>query len=108
MISDTLATYWDRLDDSLSWWALLGFLGQALFTSRFFVQWLHSERVKRSEIPLAFWYFSVAGGAVLLIYAIHIANIVFIVGQISGLAVYARNLHLIYRSRRRNTAAAAA
>jgi lipid-A-disaccharide synthase-like uncharacterized protein len=108
MILDLLASYWDRLNDSLSWWALLGFLGQALFTSRFFVQWIHSERVKRSEIPLAFWYFSLAGGSVLLIYAIHIANIVFIIGQASGLAVYIRNLHLIYRARRDHAEPAAA
>jgi lipid-A-disaccharide synthase-like uncharacterized protein len=52
-------------------WLVIGFLGQGLFTMRFVVQWLNSERIKRSVIPLAFWYFSLAGGATLLAYAIH-------------------------------------
>ncbi|WP_341704963.1 lipid-A-disaccharide synthase N-terminal domain-containing protein [Ferrovibrio sp.] len=95
-----LAEYWDRLEDSLNFWAVIGFLGQAIFASRFIIQWLHAERVRRSEIPLAFWYISIAGGVTLLFYAIHIANMVFIVGQASGLFVYLRNLHLIYKARR--------
>lgn len=94
------AEYYERLLDNLNFWAAIGFLGQAVFASRFIVQWIHSERVKRSEIPLLFWYLSVAGGVILLVYSIHIANLVFIVGQGSGLFVYARNLHLIYRERR--------
>ena len=95
-----IASYLDRLGDSLTLWALLGFCGQGIFAARFIVQWMHSERVGRSEIPLAFWYISLAGGATTLLYAIHIANAVFIVGQASGLLVYARNLHLIFRERR--------
>ena len=102
------AEYIDRLLDSLNIWAAIGFLGQAVFASRFIVQWLHSERVKRSEIPLLFWYLSVAGGVILLIYSIHIANLVFIIGQGSGLFVYARNLHLIYRERQKIAAEKAA
>ena len=96
-----LAAYWDRLDDSLNFWAVIGFTGQALFASRFIVQWIHSERVGRSEIPFVFWLFSLGGGSVLLVYAIHIANAVFIVGQSMGLLVYARNVHLVVRERRR-------
>ena len=96
-----LAAYWDRLDDSFTFWALIGFTGQALFASRFIVQWIHSERVGRSEIPFVFWLFSLGGGAILLIYAIHIANPVFIVGQGMGLFVYARNVHMLVRERRR-------
>lgn len=99
-----LVEYWDRLADSLTLWAAVGFLGQALFASRFLVQWIHSERVKRSEIPLVFWFLSLGGGAILLVYAIHIANAVFIVGQGAGLFIYARNLQLIFRERRRLTA----
>ena len=84
-------------------WLGVGFLGQALFSARFLVQWLSSERKKRSVVPLAFWYFSLAGGATLLTYAIHRMDPVFIVGQLAGLFVYLRNLQLIYRQRRDGT-----
>ena len=80
-------------------WLATGFLGQGLFSARFLVQWLRSEREGRSVVPLAFWYFSVAGGATLLAYAIHRQDPVFIVGQLAGLFVYLRNLQLIYRQR---------
>jgi lipid-A-disaccharide synthase-like uncharacterized protein len=93
-----------RLGSNLTWWAVLGFLGQAIFASRFIIQWIHAERVKRSEIPVAFWYISLAGGIVTFVYAVHIANLVFMLGQGSGLIVYARNLHLIYAERRRAAA----
>lgn len=81
-------------------WLAVGFLGQALFASRFLVQWLHSERVKRSVIPVAFWYFSLCGGAVLLSYALYRQDPVFIVGQCTGLLIYTRNLYFIMRERR--------
>ncbi len=86
-------------------WLVVGFLGQALFFMRFLVQWYQSERAQRSVIPLAFWYFSIGGGLMLLIYAIHIQDPVFILGQSLGLLVYLRNLHPI-RKERRETAAA--
>ncbi|MDR2878204.1 MAG: lipid-A-disaccharide synthase N-terminal domain-containing protein [Chromatiales bacterium] len=82
-------------------WLGVGFIGQALFSMRFLVQWLSSEREKRSVIPLSFWYFSVAGGAVLLAYAIYRTDPVFIVGQLTGLFIYARNLQLLMAERRR-------
>ncbi len=78
-------------------WICLGFLGQALFASRFLVQWVHSEKHKKSLIPHLFWYLSISGGAVLLTYAIHLRDPVFIVGQSSGLLVYSRNIFLIRR-----------
>ena len=81
-------------------WLVVGFMGQALFSARFLVQWVSSERRKRSVVPLAFWYFSVAGGATLLAYAVHRMDPVFIVGQFAGLFIYLRNLQLIYRQRR--------
>lgn len=80
-------------------WLIIGFLGQALFSARFIVQWLSSEKIKKSVIPQAFWYFSVAGGATLLAYAIHRRDPVFIVGQAAGLFIYARNLQFIWRDR---------
>jgi lipid-A-disaccharide synthase-like uncharacterized protein len=81
-------------------WLMVGFLGQALFTSRFVVQWFKSEIVGKSVIPIAFWYFSVGGGVVLLAYAIYKLDPVFITGQAAGLVVYGRNLYLIFRERR--------
>jgi lipid-A-disaccharide synthase-like uncharacterized protein len=81
-------------------WISLGFIGQALFSMRFIVQWVQSEKVKRSVFPITFWYFSIAGGATLLIYAIHRKDPVFIVGQGSGLFIYLRNLYFILYERK--------
>ena len=72
-----------------------GFTGQALFSTRFLIQWIMSERAKQSVMPVAFWYFSLAGGVVLLSYAIYRRDPVFMLGQSMGLIVYARNLWLI-------------
>ncbi len=85
--------------DKATLWIAVGFLGQALFASRFVVQWLRSEREGRSIIPIAFWYFSIAGGAVLLSYAIHREDPVFIVGQALGIFIYGRNLYFVHRER---------
>ncbi len=74
-------------------------MGQGLFTSRFLVQWLSSERQKRSVIPKSFWYFSIGGSLILLTYAVHRADPVFGVGQAVGLLIYARNLQLIRNAR---------
>ena len=82
-------------------WVIVGFVGQGLFSMRFVVQWLASERMKRSIIPHAFWYFSLAGGVTLLAYAIHKRDPVFIAGQGLGLVVYLRNLFLIRTGRQR-------
>lgn len=84
----------------LTFWLIVGFIGQGLFTCRFLVQWLTSERLRRSVIPVAFWYFSLGGGAILLCYAIYREDPVFIAGQALGLVIYARNLFFIRRERR--------
>jgi lipid-A-disaccharide synthase-like uncharacterized protein len=76
-------------------WLGIGFLGQSLFFMRFLVQWIVSERSRKSVVPKAFWYFSILGGATLLAYAIHQRDVVFIVGQASGLLIYGRNMMLI-------------
>lgn len=81
-------------------WIAIGFLGQALFTSRFLVQWIASERRRESVIPLAFWWFSILGGLTLLSYALWRQDPVFILGQATGIIVYSRNLILIARKRR--------
>lgn len=76
-------------------WLGIGFLGQGLFSARFIVQWIKSEREKKSVFPVAFWYFSIAGGVTLLAYAIYRQDPVFIIGQLSGLFIYLRNLYFI-------------
>ncbi|GAB6139468.1 lipid-A-disaccharide synthase N-terminal domain-containing protein [Methylosoma difficile] len=76
-------------------WVAIGFLGQALFSARFIVQWLKSEKEKKSVFPIAFWYFSIAGGITLLAYAIYRQDPVFILGQASGLLIYFRNLYFV-------------
>ena len=82
-----------------SFWVALGLLGQLLFSARFLVQWISSERKKQSVIPVSFWFLSLAGSAILLTYAIHLKDLVFILGQSAGFIVYTRNLILIRRSR---------
>lgn len=86
--------------DQFSGWIILGYVAQATFTMRFVVQWIASERAKRSVIPIAFWFLSIVGGSLLLIYAIHREDQVIIVGNAFGLIVYSRNLWLIFRERR--------
>jgi len=80
-------------------WLVLGFAGQAMFASRFLVQWIASERRKASVLPDSFWWMSLGGGICLLSYAIYRRDAVFVVGQSSGLLVYLRNLVLVRRQR---------
>ena len=81
-------------------WVLLGFVAQFFFTMRFLVQWIASERAKRSVVPIAFWFFSLFGGALLLLYAISRQDPVFIAGQAMGLVIYIRNLWLISKEKK--------
>lgn len=81
------------------WWLLVGFGGQALFMGRFVLQWLASERQRRSVIPVSFWYLSIVGALVLLAYAMHRRDPVFVAGQGLGVAIYVRNLALIRAER---------
>ena len=83
---------------------VVGFTGQAMFFMRFFVQWLYSEKHKRSLIPTAFWYFSLGGSSLLLTYAIIKQDPVFIVGQSTGFIIYTRNLVLIKREKKEKLA----
>jgi lipid-A-disaccharide synthase-like uncharacterized protein len=85
---------------NLDWWVLLGFVAQAMFTMRFLVQWIASERAGRSVIPMAFWVFSIGGGLLLLVYALYRKDPVFIAGQAFGVFVYLRNLYFVMRERR--------
>jgi lipid-A-disaccharide synthase-like uncharacterized protein len=89
----------------LTFWLLVGFLGQALFTARFAVQWLVSERKRDSVVPVAFWWLSLLGGGALLAYAISRQDPVIIVGQAMGLLVYVRNLMLVAQAKASDSSA---
>ena len=80
-------------------WSVIGFVGLILFSLRFVIQWMMSERRGQSYIPIAFWYFSIFGGATLLAYAFHQEDPVFILGQGGGLLIYLRNLQMVNRER---------
>lgn len=80
-------------------WVTVGLLGQLMFTGRFLVQWLASEKAGRSVVPVAFWYFSIAGSLVVLAYGLHKGDRVIILGQLPGTLIYIRNLWLIQRAR---------
>ena len=91
---ETLKHFLDVLAQPMG---MLGLLGQVLFFSRFLVQWIASEKKGRSTIPLSFWYLSIGGGGLLLVYAIWRRDPVITLGQLVGLFVYVRNLMLIHR-----------
>ncbi len=86
----------NNLSYSEFWWVFFGTLGQLIFFSRWIVQWLSSEKNKSSVIPIAFWWCSLAGGLITLIYAHHIGSFPFMLAQTIGIIVYSRNLILIY------------
>ena len=98
-MTDLLSSLASYLHDvfviKLDGWVVLGFVAQAFFTMRFVVQWIASERARKSVMPVAFWFFSIGGGVLLLVYALYRKDPVFIAGQSLGLVVYARNLYFI-------------
>jgi lipid-A-disaccharide synthase-like uncharacterized protein len=83
----------------LDFWLIFGFIGQLMFTLRFIVQWIGSERKRESVIPVFFWYFSLAGGLIILVYAIYRMDPVFILAYLPGNFVYLRNLYFIYNKK---------
>ena len=80
-------------------WLATGFIAQLIFSLRFIVQWIASERAGKSVMPVSFWFISLVAGFMLLVYAIHRRDPVFILGQAAGAVVYFRNLVLIYREK---------
>lgn len=80
--------------ENLNYWVLFGFTAQFVFFLRFIVQWIHSEKQKRSVIPISFWYLSIVGSIMILTYAIHRNDPVFISGQFFALVIYVRNIML--------------
>ncbi len=86
-------------------WLAFGLLGNAAFGSRFLLQWMASERAGESVVPVAFWWLSIAGSLILLIYALHLRNPVFTLAYLPNAFVYWRNLSLIRKKRRAEIAA---
>ena len=80
-------------------WVMVGLLGQLMFTARFVIQWLASERAGQSVVPVAFWYFSLAGGLIVLAYGLQKWEPVIILGQLPGTVIYTRNLMLIHKAK---------
>ncbi len=74
---------------------IIGFIGQGLFSMRFIIQWIASEKAKKSVIPFSFWIFSLLGSLFLLVYAIYKKDPVFILGQAPNVLIYSRNIYLI-------------
>ncbi|MEZ5774958.1 MAG: lipid-A-disaccharide synthase N-terminal domain-containing protein [Hyphomicrobiaceae bacterium] len=101
-----LASWWATTSTTEIVWLMVGFLAQAMFSMRFIIQWIASERARRSIVPETFWYFSFLGGAMLFAYAIYRLDPVFILGQGTGLLIYARNIQMIWRGKREEEAAA--
>ena len=95
-----LAEWWQELSSIEIIWVMIGLFGQSMFMMRFLIQWITSERENRSVIPEAFWYFSIAGGVIVLAYGIHRADPVIIIGQLTGVSIYSRNLYFIWRDKR--------
>jgi lipid-A-disaccharide synthase-like uncharacterized protein len=95
-----LAQWWAQVSHVDLVWVIFGFAAQGMFFMRFVIQWIASERVKRSIVPETFWYFSFAGGLMLFFYAVHRADPVIMVGQLTGLFIYSRNIWLIWYNKR--------
>lgn len=95
-----LAQWWASTDSTEKIWLGVGFSAQLMFAMRFIVQWIASERAKRSIVPETFWYFSMFGGVLLLAYAVYRFDPVFMLGQAMGLVIYARNIHFIWNHKR--------
>lgn len=99
-----LAAWWVSTSSTEKVWLAIGFSAQLMFSMRFIVQWIASERARQSIVPEMFWYFSFAGGLMLFAYALYRVDPVFIMGQGMGLLIYARNIHFIWRSKRSDAA----
>jgi lipid-A-disaccharide synthase-like uncharacterized protein len=95
-----LQNVWRNLGGEITFWTIFGLVANLLFASRFVVQWYVSERLKRSVIPVQFWYLSIAGSFMMLIYAIYIGKIPLILGFLFPSIIYVRNLMLIRKHKR--------
>jgi len=99
MITAKLAAWWAEVSITEMIWVTVGFVAQLMFSMRFLIQWIASERAKQSIVPETFWYFSMLGGGLLFAYATYRLDPVFMLGQGMGLFIYARNIQLIWRDK---------
>jgi lipid-A-disaccharide synthase-like uncharacterized protein len=86
------------------YWMIVGFAGETTFCGRFVLQWIVSEKLKRSHVPVGFWYMSLVGSIILVVYAVHRKDPVFALGSLLPGLIYARNLQLIFRHKDAATA----
>jgi len=101
-MAEALAQWWAQTTATELIWLGIGFGAQLMFTMRFVVQWIVSEKARISIVPETFWYFSFCGGAMLLVYAIHRMDPVFILGQAMGLIIYSRNIYFIWINKQKS------
>ncbi len=101
-----LANWWASISTTELIWLGIGFTAQAMFSMRFIIQWIASERARQSIVPETFWYFSFAGGLMLFVYAVYRMDPVFMLGQGTGLLIYARNIYFITLAKRQDQPAA--
>jgi lipid-A-disaccharide synthase-like uncharacterized protein len=99
VVSDIRAYLYDVFVARLDFWLVFGIAAQLLFTARFVVQWIVSERLGKSVVPIAFWFLSMGGGVMLLIYGLVRREPIIIMGQALAVVIYMRNLVLIFRQR---------
>src|SRR5262245_66090780 len=100
-LSQTIGSYLHEVFVAkFQWWVLLGYIAQIMFTMRFVVQWIASERAGKMVMPIAFWFFSIGGGVLLLVYALYIRDPVFILGQAFGVFVFPRTPYFQLSARR--------
>ncbi|CAO3426747.1 lipid-A-disaccharide synthase N-terminal domain-containing protein [Azospirillum doebereinerae] len=85
-------------------WVGIGFAAQLMFTMRFVIQWIASEKARRSVMPEMFWYFSLAGGAILFAYSFYRFDPVFMLGQGAGLVIYTRNIYFVWTNKKKSDA----
>jgi lipid-A-disaccharide synthase-like uncharacterized protein len=107
-VAAQLGQWWADTSPTEKVWLAVGFMAQLMFSMRFIVQWIASERARRSIVPETFWYFSMVGGAMLFAYAIYRLDPVFMLGQGMGLVIYSRNIYFIRAHRKTEARAAAA
>lgn len=91
-----------KIQENITIWLIVGFIGQLCFFTRFLIQYIVSERKKKSTIPIAFWYLSITGALLVFSYAVYRRDPVFITGSVLGLFVYSRNLFFVHKARMRN------
>ncbi|MEY2545344.1 MAG: hypothetical protein QOG48_461 [Verrucomicrobiota bacterium] len=102
-MSHFLENLWRNFTGEVTFWTVFGLIANLLFASRFVIQWYVSERLKRSVIPVQFWYLSIAGSVMMLVYAIYIGKVPLILGFLFPTIIYVRNLMLIRKQKRDST-----